>query len=51
MSLYSLLVLVAIALLAIAGLTTTGVWIFWASLICVGVAALLALTGNNRNIG
>lgn len=51
MSLFHLLLVAAVILLAVAGLTTTGVWIFWAALVSAGVAALVALTGNDREVG
>ncbi len=50
MSLVFLLLVAAIVLLSVAGLTVTGTWIFWAALICAGVAGLLSLTGNDRNL-
>lgn len=50
MSLFSLLLVVAVALLAIAGLTTTGAWIFWVALGCAVVAGVLALTNNDRSV-
>ncbi len=50
MSLFHLLIVAAIVLLAVAGLTSTGVWIFWAALISVAVAALIAVTGNDRGV-
>lgn len=51
MSLFHLLLVAAVVLLAVSGLVSTGVWIFWAALVCAAVAAVISLTGNDRGVG
>lgn len=48
MSLFHLLLVSAVILLAVAGLVTVGEWIFWVALALAAVAALVSLTNNDR---
>jgi len=50
MSLFSLLLVSAVILLAVAGLTSTGVWIFWVALALAVGAAVVALSNNDRSL-
>jgi hypothetical protein len=50
MTLFNLLLVAAVILLAVAGLTTTGVWIFWSALALAAGAALVSITNNDRGV-
>jgi len=51
MTLFSLLLSAAVIMLAISGLTATGVWIFWVALALAVGAVVVAVTNNNRAVG
>jgi hypothetical protein len=50
MSLFSLLLTLAVICLAVAALFTVGEWVLWVALVSAGVAALVAVTGNDRRV-
>jgi ABC-type uncharacterized transport system involved in gliding motility auxiliary subunit len=50
MSLFNLLLVSAVILLAVAGLTSTVVWIFWVALALAAGAAVVAITNNDRSV-
>lgn len=51
MSLFALLLSIAVICLAISALFTVGQWILWVALISAVIAVVVAATNNDRRVG